>query len=64
MKGTIIIYILSISSLYADNTEYPAEDYYDVIEYWITDSIAYRIKTFSLDQDIHVQTFKSQAILF
>ncbi len=58
MKGILIIYILSISSSYSDNIELPADKYFDVIEFWITDSSAYRIKTFSKDLDIHVHSFK------
>jgi len=58
MKGILIIYILSISSSYSDNVELPADKYFDVIEFWITDSSAYRIKTYSKDLDIHVHSFK------
>lgn len=58
MKGTLIIFILSITSSYSDNIELPADEYFDVIEFWITDSSAYRIKTFSIDLDIHVHSLK------
>ncbi len=58
MKGVLIIYILSITSSYSDNVELPDDNYFDVIEFWITDSSAYRVKTFSKDLDVHVHSFK------
>lgn len=58
MKGILIIYILTVSSSYSENKELPADMFYDVVEYWITDSNAYRIKTYSTDLDIHVYQFR------
>lgn len=56
MKGTLIIYILSITSSYSENIELSADKYFDVIEFWVSDTSAYRIKTFSKDTDIHVHS--------
>lgn len=58
MNGVLIIYILTVSSSYSKNKELPADKFYDVIEYWLTDSNAYRIKTYSKDLDIHVYQFE------
>jgi hypothetical protein len=54
MKGTLIIYTLSITSSYKDNSEAFADEYFDVIEFWINEKETYRMKTYSKDQDIHV----------
>lgn len=54
MKGTLIIFILTVASSYSDGNEELSTDRFDVIEWWITSDSAYRLKTFALDNDIHV----------
>ena len=54
MKGTLIIFILTVASSYKTNTEYEAVEHFDVLEWWVVDDAAYRIKTYVVDQDIHI----------
>ncbi|MEL6143290.1 MAG: hypothetical protein AAFU67_16935 [Bacteroidota bacterium] len=58
-KGTLIIYRLSIATSLDKNREEVLPDRFDVIEWWITDEIAYRIKTFRLSRAIHLWIFET-----
>ena len=57
-KGTLIIFILSIGSSFIDNKEIDNFKFFDVIEFWITNNEAIRIKTYAVDADIHVHQWK------
>ncbi|MBL8021578.1 MAG: hypothetical protein JNM27_18045 [Leptospirales bacterium] len=61
MKTTIIIVILSVASSYSRNVEEPAATHYDTLQWWITPTQIFRIKTFALDSDLHVHTIKPDA---
>jgi hypothetical protein len=52
--GTLIISILSVESSYKKNKEIKAIKHHDILQWWVTNSGASRIKTYSLDQDIHI----------
>lgn len=59
MKTTLIIFILTIQSSYVDEVEEPAEDVPDTLQWWISDSSVWRIKTFAKDHDIHIYQVSS-----
>lgn len=52
-KGTLVIAILSIESSYARNTERPAREVADTLQFWIGPDSAWRIRTYAMDHDIH-----------
>lgn len=60
MEGTLIIFILTVSSSFRDNLENQAESLFDVVEWWITDEVAYRIKTYAIDKDMHIHRIKTE----
>jgi hypothetical protein len=62
MSGVLLIFILTVSSSFKDNTEIQAGEYYDVLEWWITAEKSYRIKTFSIDADIQVAEMQTKEI--
>ncbi|HEY0686007.1 MAG TPA: hypothetical protein VGD45_26935 [Steroidobacter sp.] len=52
---TLVIFFLTIQSSYSGNTEQPASDEaFDTVQFFQSDSGAWRIKTFAMDQDVHV----------
>ena len=57
MDTTIILSVLKTKSSYRDDTELLVDDPSDVpdtLQWYITGSLAYRIRTYSIDHDIHV----------
>ena len=54
MKGTLVLQILNIRSSFLQDRSEPAADLPDTIQFWVTDTTAWRIRTYSLDHDIHV----------
>jgi len=55
---TLIIAILTVESSYIQNLERPAGKVPDTVQFWITPEVQWRIKTYSIDHDIH--TYKLQ----
>lgn len=53
MKGTLVIGILTIESSYARNTEQPAGEVPDTLQFWIGPHGGWRIRTYATDHDIH-----------
>lgn len=55
MQSVLVIYLLSIQSSYAEDAEAPAdEDAFDTVQFFIGPENAWRIRTFSIDEDVHV----------
>jgi hypothetical protein len=55
MTTVLIVFLLSIQSSYARNTEVGATaDSFDTVQFFCQDGICWRIKTYATDQDVHV----------
>jgi hypothetical protein len=58
MKGTLVLAILRVQSSYLQEIEQPFDGKTgvpDTIQWWIGPQHSWRIKTFGLDHDIHVE---------
>lgn len=55
--GTLLVYILSVESSYAQDIERLAKDRFDTLQWWIGESGAWRIKTY----DIHPHRLETAA---
>lgn len=52
---TLLVYQLTIQSSYVDNVEQEADDeHFDTVQWWITPDQAWRIRTFGVDNDVHL----------
>jgi len=51
--GTLLVYVLSVQSSYAQNVEKPAAEHFDSLQWWIGSNGVWRIKTYAIDADIH-----------
>lgn len=60
-SGTLLVYVLSVQSSYAQNVEKPAAEHFDSLQWWIGDEGAWRIKTYAIDADIHPQRLGTNA---
>lgn len=60
MKITLIICFLTIKSSYLENNEVPTDDVGDTIQWVISDQNVWRIKTYSLDEDVHPHMLPAQ----
>ncbi|HEY6640565.1 hypothetical protein [Povalibacter sp.] len=55
MQSVLVVYVLSIQSSYAEDSEAPADDdTFDTVQFFIGPESAWRIRTFSVDEDVHV----------
>lgn len=55
MTSTLVIFFLRIQSSYVENSEEPAtEEKFDTVQFYEGASGCWRIKTFAMDQDVHV----------
>lgn len=55
METLLIIFELSVRSSYSKNTEIEAtENEFDTVQFYTDGSTCWRIRTFALDQDVHV----------
>lgn len=55
MNCTLIVFALSIQSSYAEDSEADAdEDGFDTVQFFIGPETAWRMRTFSIDEDVHV----------
>ncbi len=53
--ATLIVFRLSIKSSYAGDTEEPADaDDFDTLQWWLGESECWRVRTYAMDDDIHV----------
>jgi hypothetical protein len=60
MKTVLVIFFLSIQSSYSGNTEITAtERSFDTVQFYASNGSAWRIKTFSQDQDVHIWAIDS-----
>lgn len=62
MKGTLILTLLKVKSSYLRELEEPLSDAGDVpdtLQWWLSSELAWRIKTFALDRDIHTYSIGS-----
>lgn len=58
-KRILILAILSIQSSYLQETEAPAGNVPDTVQFWLLPRSAWRIKTFATDHDIHIHDIPS-----
>jgi hypothetical protein len=54
MKGTLVVQILNTRGSFMQNRSEPADELADTVQFWVTDSTAWRIRTWAIDHDIHV----------
>jgi hypothetical protein len=54
-SGTWLLYVLTIEGSYRQNIERPAKAAPDTMQYWITDDVAWDVRTFAIDKDIRAQ---------
>jgi hypothetical protein len=52
----LIVAILTIESSYTQNIERPARVVPDTVQFWLAQDQTWRVKTFSVDHDIHVHS--------
>ena len=52
--GTWLIYVLTMEGSYQQNLERSAINAPDTMQYWISDSIAWDIRTFAIDKDLRI----------
>lgn len=63
MTTQLILFRLAIQSSYLQNTEAPAtEEVFDTIQFFATDSQAWRIKTYATDQDVHIWALDADVV--
>lgn len=53
----LIVALLTIQSSYINNTQEPAGDVPDTVQFWVEPEGASRIRTFATDHDIHIYSF-------
>src|SRR5262249_6828611 len=58
---TLVFALLTVQGSYTTNTEAPAEGVPDTIQFWLTPTNQWRIRTYAMDHDIHVYTLGSAA---
>jgi hypothetical protein len=57
MRGTLLVGILAISSSYLRDVEQSTEDGVpDTVQWWISKTGCWRIRTYGLDHDIHTHS--------
>lgn len=60
MKNTLVIFFLSVQSSYSGNTEEPAtEEAFDTVQFYAANGMAWRVKTYAQDQDVHIWSLGS-----
>jgi hypothetical protein len=52
--GTLILAILTVESSYSQEIERPVTTIADTVQFWFAPGTQWRIRTFSIDHDIHV----------
>lgn len=62
MQSTLVVYVLSIQSSYAEDAEGPADnETFDTVQFFIGPETSWRIRTFSMDEDVHVYSLGNTA---
>lgn len=62
MTTILVIFILSIQSSYATNSEVAAtQKAFDTVQFYASSESAWRIKTYAQDQDVHIFSINSNA---
>src|SRR5579862_1306894 len=51
----LVVALLSVESSYTGNLERPSHGVPDTVQFWFSPDADWRIKTFAIDHDIHVQ---------
>jgi hypothetical protein len=60
MQSVLVVYVLTIQSSYAEDSEGPADDEtFDTVQFFVGPEAAWRIRTFSMDEDVHVYSLGS-----
>ena len=60
MNVVLVIFLLTVQSSYRNNIESDAtEEAFDTVQFFATDKGAWRIKTYAMDQDVHVWSIAS-----
>ena len=55
MTTVLVVFFLSVRSSYARNSEFEAtEDSYDTVQFFCSEGVCWRIRTYAMDQDVHV----------
>jgi hypothetical protein len=55
METTLVVFLLRVKSSYIRNSEADATDSeFDTVQFYASDNVAWRIKTYAEDQDVHV----------
>ena len=55
MNARLVIFFLTVQSSYSSNMEEPAtDDAFDTVQFFESDTASWRIKTYAMDQDVHV----------
>ncbi len=55
MDYVLVVFTLTIQSSYANDTEADAEDNsFDTVQFFVTPTASWRIRTFAVDEDVHV----------
>lgn len=60
MKTTLIIFFLGIQSSYSDNREEQVAGFGDTVQWLITEDQVWRVRTYALDEDVHVHLVASK----
>jgi hypothetical protein len=60
MKTTLIIFFLGIQSSYSDNREERVEGFGDTVQWLIAEDQVWRVRTYALDEDVHVYLVASK----
>lgn len=58
---TLVLAILSVESSYAQNLERPAVTVPDTVQFWLTPTVHWRVRTYAIDHDIHTYTIGSRS---
>ena len=60
MKAVLVLFLLSIKSSYVNDDESEATDeQFDTIQFVQTDKGTWRIKTFAVDEDVHLWSIEA-----
>lgn len=60
MKTTLIIFFLGVQSSYSDNKEELVEGFGDTVQWVIAEDQVWRVRTYSMDEDVHVHLVASE----
>jgi hypothetical protein len=55
---TLVLAVLNVKSSFKKKLEKPADRLHDTLQWWIAPDRAWKIRTFSLDHDMHIEASK------